>query len=39
LKDLPAGRNTVELHGRGDAAEAKKLIGESLQRFRQRPTP
>ena len=34
-KDLPAGRNTVELHGWGDAAEAKKLIGEALARFPQ----
>ncbi|MBO9718403.1 MAG: inorganic diphosphatase [Pseudoxanthomonas sp.] len=32
-KDLPAGHNTVELHGWGDAAEAKKVIGQALARF------
>ncbi|WP_202843970.1 inorganic diphosphatase [Luteimonas saliphila] len=32
-KDLPAGRNPVALDGFGDAAEAKTLIAEALQRF------
>ena len=32
-KDLPAGRNPVVLNGYGDAAEAKVLITEALQRF------
>jgi len=32
-KDLPKGRNPVELDGFGDAAEAKALIRESLERF------
>ena len=32
-KDLPAGRNPVELDGFGDAAEAKALIREALRRF------
>lgn len=32
-KDLPKGRNPVRLDGFGDAAEAKALIRESLQRF------
>jgi inorganic pyrophosphatase len=32
-KDLPDGRNPVELHGWGDAAEAKTVIGGSLKRF------
>ncbi len=32
-KDLPAGRNPVELHGWGDAAEARKVIAEALARF------
>lgn len=36
-KDLPAGRNTVELNGWGDAAEAKALIGASLKRFEATP--
>ncbi|MCD7099468.1 inorganic diphosphatase [Stenotrophomonas sp. MMGLT7] len=35
-KDLPKGRNPVELHGWGDAAEARRLIGEALQRFGER---
>lgn len=32
-KDLPEGRNPVELSGWGNAAEAKALILESMQRF------
>lgn len=32
-KDLPEGRNPVELNGWGNAAEAKALIRESMQRF------
>ena len=32
-KDLPQGRNPVRLSGYGDAAEAKALIREALQRF------
>lgn len=36
-KDLPAGRNPVKLDGFGDAAEARALIVESLQRFAQKP--
>jgi inorganic pyrophosphatase len=32
-KDLPAGRNPVVLDGFGDAAEARALVGEALQRF------
>ena len=32
-KDLPAGRNPVELHGWGDAAEARALIDGALGRF------
>ncbi|MDY0980949.1 MULTISPECIES: inorganic diphosphatase [Stenotrophomonas] len=32
-KDLPEGRNPVELSGWGNAAEAKVLIRESMQRF------
>ncbi|KAF1696542.1 pyrophosphatase [Pseudoxanthomonas daejeonensis] len=32
-KDLPEGRNPVELHGWGDAAEAKAKIAGSLRRF------
>lgn len=31
-KDLPAGGNEVRLHGWGDAAEAKRLIGEAIKR-------
>ncbi len=34
-KDLPSGRNPVQLNGWGNAAEARKLIDESLQRFKQ----
>ena len=34
-KDLPKGRNPVVLSGYGDAAEAKALINEALQRFQQ----
>lgn len=33
-KDLPAGRKRVELAGLGDAAEARALIAQSLQRFK-----
>ncbi|WP_372017686.1 inorganic diphosphatase [Pseudoxanthomonas sp. 10H] len=32
-KDLPGGRNPVELSGWGDAGEARARIAESLQRF------
>ncbi|WP_411850669.1 inorganic diphosphatase [Stenotrophomonas sp. LGBM10] len=32
-KDLPAGRNPVQLNGWGTAAEAKALIRASMQRF------
>lgn len=32
-KDLPKGRNPVELNGFGDAAEAKALVREALARF------
>ena len=32
-KDLPKGRNPVRLSGYGDAAEAKALIREAMQRF------
>lgn len=32
-KDLPEGRNPVQLHGWGDAAEAKALIRAAMQRF------
>jgi len=31
-KDLPAGRNTVQLNGWGDAAEARALIAEAVKR-------
>ena len=31
-KDLPAGRNTVELHGWGDAAEARRIIADAMTR-------
>lgn len=34
-KDLPEGRNPVELSGWGDAAEAKALIGQALGRYRR----
>ena len=34
-KDLPKGRNPVQLNGYGDAKEAKALIRESLERFVQ----
>lgn len=37
-KDLPAGRNTVELNGWGDAAEARGMIGQANKRFGQ-PKP
>lgn len=32
-KDLPEGRNPVQLSGWGDAAAAKQLIRQSMQRF------
>lgn len=35
-KDLPAGRNPVELDGFGDAAEAKALIIDALRRFEKK---
>ncbi|WP_245979059.1 inorganic diphosphatase [Solilutibacter pythonis] len=35
-KQLPAGGKKIELNGWGDAAEAKRLIGEALQRFEGR---
>ena len=31
-KDLPAGRNTVELHGWGNAVEARRIIAEAMAR-------
>jgi inorganic pyrophosphatase len=34
-KDLPKGRNPVQLNGYGDAKEARALIRESLERFTQ----
>ena len=37
-KDLPPGRNPVVLNGYGNAAEAKALITEALQRF-EKKTP
>jgi Inorganic pyrophosphatase len=37
-KDLPKGRNPVELDGFGNAAEAKALIAEALWRF-EKKTP
>ena len=38
-KELPEGRNPVQLNGWGDAAEARALISESMQRFQgQRAT-
>lgn len=41
-KDLPEGRNPVQLSGWGNAAEAKVLIQQSMQRFdaaQPAPTP
>ena len=32
-KDLPAGRNPVQLNGWGNAAEARALISEAMKRF------
>ena len=32
-KELPEGRNPVQLNGWGDAAEARALISESMRRF------
>ena len=38
-KELPEGRSPVQLNGWGDAAEARALISESMQRFQgQRAT-
>ena len=34
-KDLPKGRNPVQLNGYGDAKEARALIQASLERFGQ----
>ena len=31
-KDLPDGANAVRLHGWGDAAEARRLIGDAIER-------
>jgi Inorganic pyrophosphatase len=36
-KDLPKGRNPVQLDGYGDAKEAKALIQASLERFTAQP--
>ena len=36
-KDLPKGRNPVQLNGYGDAKEAKALIQASLERFNAQP--
>ena len=36
-KDLPKGRNPVQLNGCGDAKEAKALIQASLERFSAQP--
>ena len=36
-KDLPKGRNPVQLNGYGDAKKAKALIRESLDRFAAKP--
>lgn len=36
-KDLPKGRNPVRLSGYGDAAEAKALIRDAMQRFERTP--
>lgn len=36
-KDLPTGRNPVQLNGYGDAKEAKALIQASLDRFTTQP--
>ena len=36
-KDLPKGRNPVQLNGYGDVREAKALIRESLDRFAAKP--
>lgn len=34
-KDLPVGRNPVELNGFGDAKEARRVISEAMQRFQE----
>ena len=34
-KDLPAGRNPVQLNGWGNATEARALIREAMQRFKK----
>lgn len=36
-KQLPEGRKKVELGGYGNAAEARKLIEEAMQRFQKQP--
>lgn len=36
-KDLPKGRDPVRLSGYGDAAEAKALIRDAMQRFERAP--
>lgn len=38
-KDLPKGRNPVQLNGFGDAAEAKALITAALERYRGKRSP
>lgn len=38
-KDLPAGRNPVQLDGWGNAAEARALISASLQRYEDGSVP
>lgn len=38
-KDLPQGRNPVQLDGWGDAAAARALIRASMQRFDAQPAP
>lgn len=38
-KDLPDGANPVELHGWGNAAEARTRITEALRRFAERDAP
>lgn len=38
-KDLPTGRNPVQLNGWGNATEARALISEAMQRFSAGPAP
>jgi inorganic pyrophosphatase len=33
-KQIPAGRKKVELHGFGDASEAKAIISDALERYK-----